>query len=255
MLKVIRVACLLALFAATLGVRNVVAADTEIWDGQIVQYGKMHEAIGQQQHQGRVQLSKLSEWPHFYGVAALAKLEGEVTLLGSNVTMTCVDAKGQLTPREGSGEESATLLVGAYVPSWTQQKGAKRVSPDEFDKYVAESAIQAGLNVSEPFVFTIEGEFSKLSFHVINGACPLHARLKKIKLDDAKRPFEAEFEKIKGTIIGVFAKDAVGNITHPATSTHMHLVFRDDKSGQLMTGHVEQIGVLEGAVLRLPRVK
>ncbi|MEX1027669.1 MAG: acetolactate decarboxylase [Candidatus Paceibacterota bacterium] len=170
--------------------------------------------------------------------------------------MTRVDAKGQLAPSEkGTTDESETLLVGAYVPSWTEQKVAKSVSPDEFDKYLADAGTKAGLNVSEPFVFTIEGEFSKLSFHVINGACPLHARLKKIDLPEGKRPFEAELEKVKGTIFGVFAKDAVGDITHPATSTHMHLVFKDDKSGKLVTGHVEQIGLLEGAVLRLPKVK
>jgi alpha-acetolactate decarboxylase len=256
MLKVTYFACVLFLFAGILGGRTVVAADDGAWDGKIVQYGKMHEAIGQQQHQGRVQLSKLIERPHFYGVAALAKLEGEVTLVDGKVTVTRVDAKGQLAPGEkGADEESATLLVGAYVPSWNEQKVAKSVSPDEFDKYIADAATKAGLNASEPFVFAIEGEFSKLSFHVINGACPLHARLKKIKLPEGQRPFEAELEKVKGTIIGVFAKDAVGDITHPATSTHMHLVFKDDRYGKLVTGHVEQIGLLEGAVLRLPKLK
>lgn len=256
MLKVTYFACVLFLFAGILGGRTVVAADGGAWDGKIVQYGKMHEAIGQQQHQGRVQLSQLIERPHFYGVAALAKLEGEVTLVDGKVTVTRVDAEGQLAPGEKAADDaSATLLVGAYVPSWNEQKVAKSVSPDEFDEYIANAATRAGLNASEPFVFVIEGEFSKLSFHVINGACPLHARLKKINLPEGQRPFEAELEKVKGTIVGVFAKDAVGNITHPATSTHMHLVFNDDQSGKRVTGHVEQIGLLEGAVLRLPDVR
>jgi alpha-acetolactate decarboxylase len=255
MLKVTYIAFVLVLFAGILGGRTVVAADDGAWDGRIVQYGKMHEAIGQQQHQGRVQLSKLIERPHFYGVAALAKLEGEVTLVDGKVTVTRVDANGQLAPTEKGTDESATLLVGAYVPSWIEQKVAKSVSPDDFDKYIADAATNAGLKVSEPFVFAIEGEFSKLSFHVINGACPLHARLKKIDLPQGKRPFESELDKVKGTIIGVFAKDAVGDITHPATSTHMHLVFENDRSGKLVTGHVEQIGLQEGAVLRLPKRK
>jgi alpha-acetolactate decarboxylase len=216
----------------------------------------MHEAIGQQQHQGRVQLKNLVEQPHFYGVGALAALEGEATIFDGKVTVTRVDAKGQLEPTESAQlDESATLLVGAYVPSWTEHTTAKSVPPDEFDKYLADAATRAGLNTSEPFVFTVEGEFSKVTLHVINGACPLHARLKKIGIPKEMQPFEAELKKVRGRVVGVFAKDAVGNITHPATSTHMHLVFHDAKTGKMVTGHIEQLGFQEGAVVRLPKTK
>jgi alpha-acetolactate decarboxylase len=104
-------------------------------------------------------------------------------------------------------------------------------------------------------VFTVEGDFSHLRLHVINGACPLHARLRKIELPEENQPVEVEKEQVRGTLVGVFAKDAVGNITHPATSTHMHLVFQDEQSGKTVTGHVERIGLLKGAVLRLPKSK
>lgn len=239
-----------------LGGLYVTTARAETWDGTIVQHGKMHEAIGQQQYQGRVQLKKLVQQPHFYGVAALAHLHGEATILDGKVTVTRVDPKGQLEPTESAQlDESATLLVGAYVSSWTEHKVGNSVSSDELDKYLAEAARKAGLNTSKPFVFTVKGEFSKLRLHVINGACPLHARLKKIEIPKDKKAFEAEFEKVRGTVVGVFAKDAVGNITHPATSTHMHVIYKDTTSGKLVTGHVEQLGLLEGAVLRLPNTK
>lgn len=244
------------MLTATFGGLIVTAARAETWDGTIVQYGKMHEAIGQQQYQGRVKLKKLVEQPHFYGVAALTQLHGEATILDGKITVTRVDAKGQLEPTESAQlDESATLLVGAYVPSWADHKTVSNVSPDELDKYLAEAATKAGLNTSKPFVFTVEGEFSKVKLHVINGACPLHARLRKIEIPKDKQAFEAEFEKVQGTVVGVFAKDAVGNITHPATSTHMHLVYKDFKTGKLVNGHVEQLGLLEGAVLRLPDTK
>lgn len=51
---------------------------------------------------------------------------------------------------------------------------------------------------------------------------------------------------------GVYASDAVGELTHPATSTHVHLIFEDDASGKEATGHVEQVGPAKGAVLKLP---
>jgi alpha-acetolactate decarboxylase len=250
----------LGLLAAILGGQAVIAADNETqrvatWDGKIVQHGKMHEAIGQKQHQGRVQLGKLVERPNFYGVAALAGLEGEATIVNGKVTVTQVDAKGRLEPVAATPDQQATLLVGAYVPSWTEHKVSAGVEPDALDRYVAEVAERGGLETSQPFVFIVEGEFSHLRLHVINGACPLHARLRKIELPKENQPVEVEKEQVRGTLVGVFAKDAVGNITHPATSTHMHLVFQDEQSGTTVTGHVERIGLLKGAVLRLPKSK
>ena len=244
---------LIALTGAVGGL-TVSADEPATWDGKLVQYGKMHEAIGQQQHQGRVELKKLLERPHFFGVAALEKLEGEVTIVDGKVTLTQVDAKGELKANDPvSPDSKATLLIGAYVPAWTDHKVSENVGPDKFDQYLADAATAAGIKVSAPFVFTVEGEFSNLQLHVINGACPMHARLRKIKLPKEKLPVEVELDKVRGTLVGVFAKDAVGNITHPDTSTHMHLVFKDAKSGKMVTGHVEQVGLLEGAVVRLPK--
>jgi alpha-acetolactate decarboxylase len=244
------------LLAGILGGPTLVAAEAQTWDEKIVQFGKMREAIGAEQHQGRVQLKELRKQPHFYGVAALAGLEGEATILDGEVTITRVDADRQLQPSETDElDEAATLLVGAYVPSWSEYKVQESVKPDEFDHYIADQASKAGLNVSEPFVFTVQGEFRNVRLHVINGACPMHARLKKVKLPKAKQPYEAEMGTVRGRIVGVFAEDEVGNITHPATNTHVHLVYEDPTTGKSVTGHVEQIGLLEGAVLRLPKTK
>jgi alpha-acetolactate decarboxylase len=238
-----------------LSVKLVSAADADTWDGKLVQYGRMHEAIGQQQHHARVELGKLVERPHFYGVAALANLEGEATILDGRLTLTCVDDQGRLAPSDDPSDQSATLLVGAYVPAWSEQRATSRVNPNDLDNYIADAAAKAGIDASEPFVFTAEGQFSDLRMHVINGACPMHARLRKIELPKEKQALEVELDKVRGTLVGVYAKDQVGNITHPDTATHMHLVFTDSASGKTVTGHVEQIGLQEGAVLRLPRTK
>jgi len=238
---------------AILGGRTLAADEPKNRDGTIVQYGKMHEAIGQQQSQGRVALTKLVERPHFYGVAALESLKGEATFYDGKLTITGVDAQGALKPMNDAKEAQATLLIGAYVPAWTEHKITAGVGPDEFDQFVAEQAAMAGVKTSEPFLFVVEGEFSKLRTHVINGACPMHARLTKIELPPERRPFEAELDKVRGTLVGVFAKDAVGNLTHPATSTHTHVIYQDPASGETVTGHVERVGLLEGSVLRLPK--
>jgi alpha-acetolactate decarboxylase len=233
----------------------MIAAEPEVWDGKIVQYGKMREAIGQQQHQGRVELKKVVERPHFYGVAALAKLAGEATILDSQATVTRVTAQGGLEPAEAPLAEQATLLVGAYVPNWTEHKAGTNVAPDALEQFLEEAAGQAGIETSRPFVFALEGDFSNLHLHVINGACPMHARLKNITLPKEQQPFEVALDKVAGAVFGVFAKDAVGDLTHPATSTHMHLVFKDEQTGEMITGHVEELGLLQGAVLKLPKTR
>jgi alpha-acetolactate decarboxylase len=239
---------------AGVGTLPVSADEGETWDGKLVQYGKMHEAIGQQQHQGRVQLKKLLERPHFFGVAALEQLAGEATIYDGKVTLTRVDDAGKLKAQDSEAVDAqATLLVGAYVPAWSEHPVKDDVAAEKFDQYIATSAKTAGVKSSSPFVFTVEGEFSNLRLHVIHGACPLHARLRKISLPADKRPLEVELPQVKGRLVGVFARDAVGNITHPDTSTHMHLLFTDSESKRLMTGHVEQVGIQKGAVVRFPK--
>jgi len=233
-----------------------VADDNKNSAGNVIQFGTMHEAIGQQQHQGRVRFADLLKHPHFFGVAALEGLHGEGTIFDGKVTVTTVDDQGQLLPvKLSASAKQATLLVGAYVDSWTEHPVPDDVVAESFDQFVADMAVRDGLNVDKPFVFTIEGDVMDVRLHVINGACPIHARLKKIEIPKAQQPFEAELKKVKGTIVGVFAKNTVGRLTHPATSTHVHLLFVDTASGAKVTGHVEQIGVRKGAVLRLPNSK
>jgi len=135
LIRVVSVSGLMLLTGILVG-RTLDAADTETWDGTIVQYGTMHEAIGEQQHQGRVQLNTLVERPHFFAVGALDKLEGEITILDNNVTVTRVDAARQLESGKGSAlENQATLLIGAYVPSWAEHKVAENVHGQRTSKF------------------------------------------------------------------------------------------------------------------------
>ena len=242
------------LLAAWGSFRLLAADEGPARQGQFVQYGQMHEAIGKQQHQGRVHFGELTERPHFYGVAALQGLRGEATILDGKITVTTVDAKGQTRPvRDNLGDLQATMLVGGYVAAWSEHPVTKDVATDDFDEFIETAATQAGIGLKQPFVFTVAGKFEDVRLHVINGACPLHARLMKKELPKNLQPFEAELRTVEGTVVGVFAKDAVGKITHPATSTHIHLLFADPESGEQLTGHVEQLGLQAGAVVRLPK--
>jgi hypothetical protein len=76
--------------------------------------------------------------------------------------------------------------------------------------------------------------------------------MKKLDIDEGNRPFVLQAETMNGALIGVHAADAVGKLTHPATSTHAHLVYVDEETGERVTGHIERIGLAKDAVLKLP---
>ena len=231
---------------------TAVADDENGGRQKIVQYGKMHEVVGQQQHQGRVALSDLIKRPGFLAVAAIEGLQGEATIFNGQVTVTTVGADGKPEPAENPASKKAALLVGAYVASWNDHTWDRDASADALDSRIESVAAAAGLNIEQPFLFVIEGEFADVRLHVINGACPIRARMKKTTIPEDKQPFEGEMSKVTGRIVGVFAKDAVGDMTHPATSMHMHLLYRDPATGKMLTGHLEQVAVSRGATLRLP---
>lgn len=244
--------CCALVMAGVINTAATTVIGQEPWNGKMVRYGTMHEALGEQKSEGRVKLADIAAKPHFYGVAALEGLKGEITFVDSDAVVTAVGADRKLSPVEANGLQ-ATLLAGAYVPSWQERNIDQDVPATDFDRAVRQAASEAGIDTSQPFVFTALGEFSEVRLHVINGACPMHARRQKSELRADERPFEAGYARIRGTLVGIYAEDAVGQFTHPGTATHVHLIFKDEASGTLMTGHVEQIGLSKGMALRLPQ--
>ena len=241
------------LLPSALGLAVMAAVYAQSWDGKIVQYGKMREAIGQQQHQARVSIQDVVARPHFFGVAALAGLKGEAAIVDGQVIATEVNAQRQLQPVSAASAQ-ATLLVGSYVSEWVQPVRLDRdIAPAEVEGFLASAAAEVGLEATLPYPYCIEGEFLEVRLHVIHGACPMHARLNKQDLARDVQPYEGEFPTMRGTVVGVYAENSVGNLTHPGTSLHSHLVFTDPRSGLKVTGHVERLGIRSGSQLRLPK--
>lgn len=217
-------------------------------------YGGMHETIGQQQHQGRVELAEVISTPHFYGVGALEGLKGEITIVDSDAVVTGVSHDNRPQPRTPARLQ-ATLLVGQSIHAWANITIPDKTPRDKFEDLVESHATRIGIDVTKPFLFVVEGEFIDLRLHIINGACPMHARMKQIDIDEEQQPFEQDAETLAGTLVGVYAPDAVGKLTHPATRVHTHLVYNDPDTGARVTGHLEQVGLASGAVLKLPDPK
>ena len=82
----------------------------------------------------------------------------------------------------------------------------------------------------------------------------MHAKRNGIELPETERPFEKTYEVLHGTLVGVFAKDSVGNLTHPDMLTHTHVVYSDPETQAQVTGHIERVGLSAGSVVRLPKL-
>ncbi|MEZ4647586.1 MAG: acetolactate decarboxylase [Candidatus Eisenbacteria bacterium] len=231
-------------------VRQSVAEDS----APLLQYGGMRLALAQGQDEARVALVDVGAIPHFFGVGAMAGLGGEITVLDSEAFVTVRGDVGNLEAVDPNSA-SATLLVGQSIDEWSEVVLEEDVLPGDFDGAVREAAEANGLDPAVPFVFVVEGEVTDARLHVIHGACPVHARMNKLEIPAEQAPYELDVARLQGTVVGVYAEDAVGKLTHPATSTHAHIIFVDPETGATLTAHLEKRGLAPGALVKVPRKK
>ena len=226
--------------------------DATVQQGDFFQFGEMHRVIGMQQHQGRIRLQELCQRPHVFAVGAVEGLNGEITIVDSAPVVTQVGRGGQGVASLKQHEEvQATMIIGASVSAWKSIEIPQRLNDQELDAWLEKTLRDSGFAPNQPTVFRILGRFERAELHVINGACPVHARIRKLDIPAAQRPFEATLTDVDGEVVGIFAKDAVGKITHPATSCHKHLVYTN-ASGERLTAHLESLTVEAGCRLLLP---
>lgn len=218
----------------------------------LIQFGKMREVIGQKKHHGRVNLAELNQTENLYAVGAIEGLTGEVTIVDGKVIATRVNDSNELSPIESTTLQ-ATLLVGKSVSQWHEFSVESKISPDQFDAYLAKIADESNLDLSKPTVFTIEGEFTDCCFHVINGACPVHAKRRGVEMNESEEPYQSIRSTIRGTLVGVYARDAAGVITHPGMDTHTHIVYSRPEGPEKLTAHVESVGLKSGSVVRIAK--
>lgn len=222
---------------------------------KIQSFGTMREAIGLGQNQGRVNLGRLAQQPHFFAVGALAGLRGEITIFDSKIFVSTVNPSGELSTAIGEDADAlqATLLIGAQVVKWTEHQVPQDITFEKLDQFIADVAGQQGLDINQPIPFVIEGNLSDVHVHVINGACPVHSKRNQLEIPATQKPFDQESNELSGQVVGIFAANAAGRMTHPGTQVHAHLIFKTD-ADQIATGHLEKFGARSGAVLRLPSI-
>lgn len=218
---------------------------------KVRQYGEMHKVLsgGAAAAKANVTLSEAMKAPHAYGVGALPGLEGEITVFDGQAYIARSHAGGvRIDGPATRPTDSASMLTVAHVDKWNVFKTDKALDQQALENFIAACARMDGLDMNKPFPFVLAGQVTDLQTHVIHGACPMRPG---VKLAAHEQPWRYESDRpMEAKIVGFYAADAVGRLTHPGTSIHAHALF--DYHGVTATAHVERVAVGPGTTLMLP---
>lgn len=210
------------------------------------QWGVLREVLHEGKTQAKVQLADVGGSTTVVGVGAVEGLNGELVILDGQTYVSSVGSDGKLITRSGaSANVGAALLIAADVPRWRTVSLGSAVNAADFDKTIFDAASAAGVDTSKPFPFVIAGTTSSLEGHVINGACPTAG-----SANANHQPYRMKLgENDEVTLVGIYAENAAGVMTHHDSKTHVHVLTSEKDR---IAAHVDHASLRGGARLRLP---
>lgn len=223
------------------GLPGVLAAGqpslTVDWQGSL-------RAVHHGEASATITISDLGDLSGVSAVGPVADLDGEITLLDGQVFVTRL-RDGELVTR-ADADAPAAFLVWARVDGWQDPValGASLADHTELEQRVETLARSAGVDVSKPFPFRIEGVVDAMAWHVLSPLEPGHSDGHHL---DAALKLKTEDEPVE--LIGFFSRSHQGVFTHRDAHAHIHVV-TDDRH----TGHVDAIALEEGATIRFPAI-
>ncbi len=215
------------------------------WKGRIDLYGSMHEVMMEGKTQGRVELAGLQGDPQLVGIGALEGLAGEVVLLDGIAWCTRAGKLGTLDTHAGAQKgERATLLATARVPRWFTLPVPAGLSASGIEEFVERSVREHGLGGTATVPFLIEGTFSDVRAHVLNGRCPMAG-----PGSPETEPVRRVLPTAMGRLVGFYTTLPPGKLTHAGEKTHVHLLVKENEP---LACHIDQLEIAAGALLKLP---
>jgi hypothetical protein len=209
----------------------------------VVHWGSMRSVLRDGRTEGRVELAEVLG-RESVAVGALAGLAGEITVVAGTAHLAeVVDAESAqgLRTWETTDGEQATLLIAAEVASWSEHRLPAVSDLAALGAEVRAVAEAAGIDVSEPFPFRVEGIANAARLHVMNHSCP-------IAHPDGPQPWRWTGESEPVRLVGFYAEGSGGVLTHHGEPTHTHAVL----PARNVSGHLDDVSLRSGARLLLP---
>lgn len=212
---------------------------------------KWFGALKNMMHKGdisaKVDLEELKELKHVYAIGAIENLKGEIQIFNGEPFNTSV--KDSTIVFDKTFNKKATLLVYSIVENWNSFEIPDNiVTHKELEKYIANIAEQNGININEPFPFLIEGTISTFDWHVIDwvDGDTVHSHEKHVDSG-----LNGTIENRDVELLGFYSNSHHAIFTHHTTNMHIHVRTSDNK----LAGHVDDLALGEGMVLKLPSEK
>lgn len=215
---------------------------------QVTQWGALREVLHEGHTEPRIDLPNVTHRAHAFGVGALERLGGEITILDGDVWVARKSGKDlKMSGPAVGASDRATFLTLSHVPRWNDVELTEPLDESELEAAVEAHARRQGIDTREPFPFSIDGTVTRLESHVIAGSCPVAGTT-----GENTDPWRLSIaEPVKATLVGFFASGNAGVMTHRGSRVHMHVVMI--RREQTMTAHVEHVELAAGGVLRLPK--
>ncbi len=212
---------------------------------------QVHGALRAMFHQGQtgtmVTLDTLLPNPDLYAVGAITDLSGEITIIAGKTYLSWPDEDGtSRTKAVERPETGATLLVSTEVAAWQSVVSEKAIPLDKLGDAIMALAAGAGLDVDQRIPFLLEGVFTDLQWHVVDGS-----RLTGgggSHQDHLAASVQHKLDSSQAILFGFYSKGDMGVFTHMGSRTHVHCVVEKP----LSTGHVDHVVIPAGAIIRFP---
>jgi acetolactate decarboxylase len=210
----------------------------------VTQHGGMRDALREGNTEARISFEEISSKPHAFAVGALADLEGEITVVDGKIIVAKTSDGKTAISSPASGNESATLLTLAYVKNWTEDILPPNLTFEEAVEVVAK---RNGIDTDKPFPFYVNATTTNYEMHVINGFCPVASP----DLPPEDQPWRLHGEQTEMLIVGFFAKNQEGVMTHHGSNIHIHGL--DTSRAEGASGHLDSVNIAPGSTIFVPR--
>ncbi len=208
-------------------------------------FGSLRELMHENRLESRVALKDVVT-ESTIGLGALSDLRGEISILGGEQWISYPDGRESTRTSIGTSEEAA-LLVTSNVREWVVIPMPETISLEKLGDFVESEAAQRGLDTKAALPFQIVGTVEQLQWHVIDGS-----RLSEARSSGHQSHLESSvrgaLSNAPAELVGFYSKHHQGVFTHHASTTHVHIIDRENHR----TGHVDSAVVSKGAVLKLP---
>jgi acetolactate decarboxylase len=203
-----------------------------------------------------VSLENLVGKKSLYAMGPVDGLDGEITIFDSKPYITKV--RGNDYTVDKTFKHGAFFLVWSEKANWSDvQVPAAVKGYIDLQKFVKEQAQRAGIDVTKPFPFLLVGEPAEIKWHINVDRTEGKPISKELFLK-SKEHYVIKNEPVD--IIGFYSEHHAGVFLTqfaPAikegsgmeNAIHIHLVSKTSKAA----GHIDDITVGEGMVLRLPK--